>query len=107
MTHSKAIADVIAERQRQIEKEGWTAEHDDNHTENDLARAALAYVGHYVRRSWRFYVNPADYSGAEAPDDWPWDGPDWKPTTPRRDLVKAAALIIAEIDRIDRAIPEG
>lgn len=33
---------------------------------------------------------------------WPWDESWWKPTTPRRDLVKAAALILAEIERLDR-----
>jgi hypothetical protein len=40
---------------------------------------------------------------------WPWDLKWWKPTTPRRDLVKAAALIVAEIERLDRAAlaPEG
>jgi len=37
------------------------------------------------------------------PDVWPWGGFTWKPTTPRRDLVKAAALILAEIERLDRA----
>ena len=34
---------------------------------------------------------------------WPWDREWWKPTTQRRDLVKAGALILAEIERIDRA----
>ncbi|MEB3421767.1 hypothetical protein VK682_24660 [Salipiger manganoxidans] len=34
---------------------------------------------------------------------WPWDRKWWKPTTPRRDLVKAGALIVAEIERLDRA----
>lgn len=34
---------------------------------------------------------------------WPWDWAWWKPKNPRRDLVRAAALIIAEIERLDRA----
>lgn len=33
---------------------------------------------------------------------WPWDMSWWKPRTPREDLVRAAALLIAEIERIDR-----
>ena len=33
---------------------------------------------------------------------WPWDGNRWKPSTPRNDLIKAAALLIAEIERLDR-----
>lgn len=37
-------ADLIAnERQRQLDKEGWTPEHDDKHTELELTRAAVAY----------------------------------------------------------------
>jgi hypothetical protein len=27
----------------------------------------------------------------------------WQPETPRADLIKAAALIVAEIERLDRA----
>lgn len=39
-----------------------------------------------------------------APDPfWPWQRKWWKPKDPRRDLVRAGALIIAEIERIDRA----
>ena len=33
----------------------------------------------------------------------PWDGKGWQPTTYRRNLVKAGALIVAEIERLDRA----
>jgi hypothetical protein len=34
---------------------------------------------------------------------WPWDRAYWKPRGPRNNLVKAGALILAEIERIDRA----
>jgi len=34
---------------------------------------------------------------------WPWGKEWWKPSDRRRDLVKAGALIAAEIDRLDRA----
>ena len=37
------------------------------------------------------------------PRDWPWEPEAWKPTYPVRDLVKAGALIAAEIDRLERA----
>jgi hypothetical protein len=37
------------------------------------------------------------------PKMWPWARQWWKPTGARRDLVKAAALLLAEIERIDRA----
>jgi hypothetical protein len=34
---------------------------------------------------------------------WPWSKDWWKPKTPRRDLVRAGALSLAEIERLDRA----
>lgn len=41
---SKAITDVLAERQRQKDVEGWTEEHDDQHKNHDLAHAAACYA---------------------------------------------------------------
>ena len=37
------------------------------------------------------------------PSMWPWTSEWWKPSTRRRMLVKAAALILSEIERLDRA----
>ncbi len=79
-----ALADIAAERQRQIDSEGWTPAHDDEHTEGEMAEAAACYAGG---------------SGI----GWPWHPKWWKPSDKRRDLVKAGALIIAEIERLDRA----
>lgn len=90
---SKAIEDVIAERKRQIEKEGYSTEHDDEHNNFEMSDAALCYI-----ESAQHEGMPCDVSGA-----WPWDIKYWKPKSPREDLVRAAALIIAEIERLDRA----
>ncbi|HBP3383297.1 TPA: hypothetical protein L5Y92_004628 [Pseudomonas aeruginosa] len=93
----KAWLDVQAERRRQITAEGWTPEHDDEHADGQMARAAACYA----------------LAGSSAPNDgtaallvslaWPWDEQWWKPSTARRDLVKACALALAEIERLDRA----
>ncbi|RUB64408.1 hypothetical protein IPC1413_23360 [Pseudomonas aeruginosa] len=93
----QAWLDVQAERRRQVEAEGWTPEHDDAHSHGEMARAAACYA----------------LAGSSAPNDgtaallvslaWPWDEQWWKPTTVRRDLVKACALGLAEIERLDRA----
>ncbi len=93
----QAWLDVQAERRRQIEAEGWTPEHDDAHSYGQMARAAACYA----------------LAGSSAPNDgtaallvslaWPWDEQWWKPTSARRDLVKACALALAEIERLDRA----
>ncbi|HHM9413758.1 TPA: hypothetical protein ACRMRY_003876 [Pseudomonas aeruginosa] len=95
----QAWIDVQEERRRQITAEGWTPEHDDEHDNGEMARAAACYA----------------LAGSSAPNDgtaallvslaWPWDQQWWKPTSARRDLVKACALALAEIERLDRAAP--
>lgn len=97
-----ALNDVFAERQRQITAEGWIPEHDDQHLDNELAGAAACYAMN-VHDFYIHYTGEFNWCEAPKPDDWPWGDEWWKPTNPRRDLVKAAALIIAEIERLDRA----
>jgi hypothetical protein len=88
---SKAALDVIAEHHRQVEVEGWTPEHDDMHTGGQLAQAAICYA------------DPRNLQLGDAPPSWwPWSRSWWKPKDSRRDLIKAAALIVAEIERLDR-----
>lgn len=87
-----SVRDVAAERARQIRDEGWTADHDDRWDEGELATAG------------GLYALDARNGSSPVPRGWPWDEEWWKPTNDRRrNLVKAAALICAEIDRIDRA----
>lgn len=89
-TFNPVILDVIAERQRQKAVEGWTSEHDDAYQNSELADAAACYA-----------IN-AHNQGLSTPAHWPWAPDWWKQSGPRRDLVKAGALILAEIERIDR-----
>lgn len=102
---SKAAFDVLGERNRQIEQEHYSIKHDDSYQMNELSRAAASYVNNVVSRGWVFnsVYGPEAYQSEEVPDLWPWSDEHWKPKNPRRDLVKAAALIIAEIDRMDRS----
>ncbi|MGX9620470.1 ead/Ea22-like family protein [Klebsiella quasipneumoniae] len=92
-TVTAAAAAVLAERKRQVAAEGWTPGHDDEYEHGELADAA----GCYALSSELF-----DCAG-EPPRPWPWPDEWWKPTNRRRDLVKAGALILAEIERLDRA----
>lgn len=104
----KAAQDVLAERERQKTAEGWTSDHDDSHTKGEMAAAAGIYalVASSSDRRWIVKgLSGNDYIAA-AMKLWPWDKPWFKPTDPRRDLVKAGALLLAEIERIDRlALP--
>lgn len=87
MTMQSVIDEIAAERRRQVEVEGWTAEH----AGEEMALAASCYI-----------LSSVGHTDEEATFRWPWNRDWWKPTTPRRDLVKAAAFIIAEIERLDR-----
>ena|SRR5437763_1326539 len=97
---SAAASDVLAERRRQIEVEGYTPDHDDAYLNDDIAAYATYYAMPQAAREW-----PATETGygntlAEAivPEGWP------VPVTQdrRRELVKAAALVLAAIEQIDR-----
>lgn len=98
------IGEIITERRRQIEKENFSQTHDDAHEKFELAAAAACYAyplsvvidGHGLEIG---FPNPGTL-----PLGWPesWDASWWKPSGDRRNLIKAAALIIAEIERIDR-----
>lgn len=90
---TQAELDVLAERKRQIEVEGYDASHDDMATKGQIAGAAACYaiygVDHWAAKQAAGHL-------------WPWDIEYWKPTSRRKDLVKAAALLLAEIERLDR-----
>lgn len=90
---SQAALDVTAERRRQVE-EGWTPDHDDEHDFGELARAAACYADPRP-------AMPND-PRVKVPTHWPWDAKWWKPKDRRSDLVRAGALILAEIERLDR-----
>lgn len=82
-----ALRDVIAERQRQVSVKGWTPEHDDTYTCGELSGVAISYI-----------------EPMEAVFYWPaeWHDDRFKPSDERRNLVKATALLLAEIERLDR-----
>ncbi|KGX08109.1 hypothetical protein Y036_638 [Burkholderia pseudomallei] len=103
-----AARDMLAERRRQVEAEGWTPKHDDEHDKGEMARAAACYALHAGSCfAWRAdaYQSAKPHEGNPAAQNslWPWDMQWWKPKDPRRDLVRAGALILAELERLDRA----
>lgn len=105
---TNAERDVLAERERQKIVEGWTEAHDDMHDCDELAFAAVCYALPEGKRQYHRRVDGAENGGRDAtwtaPRLWPWDG-EFKatPDNRRRELVKAGALILAEIERLDRA----
>lgn len=101
-TWSTAVRDLLAERRRQVREEGHTLERDDQYTEGQLAQAASAYAFWADPRGF-CHDDHIDYLNSTSPIGlWPWAKEYWKPTSPRLMLIKAGALILAEIERLDR-----
>lgn len=95
---SQAEKDVLAERRRQITEELFTVKHDVAVHQGELAIAGACYAENagYALKMGRDETKTPGF-----PTTWPFSQDRWKPTTARRDLVKAAALCLAEIDRMD------
>jgi hypothetical protein len=112
---------IMSERFQQIKVEGWTKEHDDEHRDSALALAAVCYA-----TPIRLYGRLEAPDGPIYYDPWPlsWDNtwdkrrkygirfeidPIPDPASYSLDerldlLIKAGALIAAEIDRIKRLV---
>lgn len=90
------LADLKIERLAQITREGYTTEHDDAHTGGELAQAAAgyAYAGPLVARDERNQVQGFML--------WPWPIETWKPGLYRSNLLRTGALVLAELERLDR-----
>jgi hypothetical protein len=97
-----AVSAVLKERARQIEHEGFDWVHDEDHDPGDLTAAAVCYAANACA-----VLHPLNGTPIEDITkfwmQWPWEVEWWKPKDPRRDLVRAAALLIAEIEKLDRA----
>ena len=83
---------VVAEVFRQREVEGYSAQHDDDLKLGDLAAAGGCYA---IASSW-------DDCEDIPPCYWPWTLYAWNPRDFRRNLVRSAALVIAEGNKFDR-----
>lgn len=99
---SLIMTEIYDERMRQRTAEGYTDAHDNRHTNGELAVAGACYAAQAASNCRRGAVVVVDEDpGTE--DSWPWadhDGRNDHPT--RRCLVIAAALLVAEIERLDR-----
>ena len=91
MTETKALRDVIAEREKQRAK--WGDKHDDEHDDGDLADVARLLLND------DFNTFDLDLTNA----GWGVRLYAKYGTDPRKRMVIAAALLLAEIERLDRA----
>ncbi|MDD5373260.1 MAG: hypothetical protein PHO62_07550 [Sulfurimonas sp.] len=84
---NKWIAKILQEREKQITKNGYMPEHDDEHTDGSIADAAAHYASHTKSELYPWdkqYNSKEKHSRIEQ-------------------LVIAGALIVAELERLERA----
>ena len=109
------VARIATERARQVEKLGWTPEHDRDHDDASLALAAVCYAAQAA--GVRVFVQRNYAASIQFEDPWPWEASDARfygdagsrgnvlQDPPNKEfcvrlLEKAGALIAAEIDRL-------
>jgi len=93
---------IRAERERQTTAERWSPAHDDAHNLGEMAGAAAVYTLNSCGFENPHTIAARRGSVSHEVRIWPWADAWWKPSDPLRDLVKAGALIAAEIDRRQR-----
>lgn len=92
---------IAEERLRQITQEGWTPAHDDHHASGELNDAAIGYAHAAALQARGETFETLHVAVSAGMIRWPWEDVWWKPAAdPIRNLVKAGALIAAEIDRL-------
>lgn len=104
------IEEIAAERLRQIHGEKYTLDHDDQLADGELADMAACYAvsgGIVDRQARKRLLSVGKKKNKPVPANlieeiWPGDIHHFKPSNARRDLIKSAALAIAEIGRLER-----
>ena len=86
------IEEIAKERARQIEVEGYSTANDDNYN----TQLRMAAIGH-ILKSCGYHTD----AGSFFPTTWNIESL-LKEKSDRRRLVVAAALLVAEIERMDR-----
>lgn len=93
-----AVMRIMDERKRQVGVEDFHADRDDKYVRGELAKAAASYAWEAAAA-----VEHGTNLDQDVPASWPWDHSWWKPDTAERMLEKAGAMIVAEIERLERA----
>jgi len=95
------LMEIASERAKQISK-GYDSSHDDEHASEEIAAVAAWYAMPDVCRTWDLYDDSFGLTVGEAilPEDWATP----EETDRRKQLIKAAALLVAEVERLDREL---
>jgi hypothetical protein len=96
-TFQAALAMVLEARKHQIDI-GYTPSSDDLLDSGELGRAVAAYAYRGAQTPYGLV-----YGDGDPPPTWPFAAAMWNPKSNKEDLARAAALIMAEIERLLRA----
>ncbi len=99
-----AINLLVRERIRQIEQEGWSPAMDDSDRKSgELSAAGACYALAESQRAGVYAsTGSVEVRHSARQPAWPFSPVAWKPNTMRRMIVKALALLLAELARLIR-----
>lgn len=86
------VKEIYSARVNQLEAHDHLIKNEDLYVGDQLLNAALVYIGDSVRH-WTLDIHSPE---------WPWNLDSYNPRNPRCNLIRAAAFIVAEIERLDR-----
>lgn len=94
---------VKVERQNQMNKHGYTPDHDDLHIDGSIADAAACYAANQENLWKDDYTNL--HNGIPGLDLlWPWESEYFKKEEKSRkeQIITACAMLMAEYERLER-----
>lgn len=99
----KTAIDLIQEEcDRQVYEHNYTADHDDKLVNGELALAAMCYLIPLDRDEIVFETMGDTQSVSIIDEFWPWSGDSFKYKDQKTNLIRAAAMLQKELDRIIR-----
>jgi hypothetical protein len=99
----QALTRIAIAREKLISEAGFDQVHDDAQLQSQLVVAAGSYALHAIASE----AERQQFSPGAPPPAWPWEATLWQPEDRNRDLLRAAALLVAEIERLNRLKPES
>lgn len=94
---------ISQERERQQLIYGYGPYQDDMHRSGEMNDAAISYAMAAAKQARGEPLRCLQTMESAGMIPWPWEASYWKPSDdPIRNLVRAGALIAAEIDRLQR-----
>lgn len=91
----------IRQEYRQLTRDGLPPQEADQYIDGSITHAAGAYLS--IATTSFYPLALREILQRDAKELWPWSEESWNPSAaPRKNLIRAAAYIVAEIERLAR-----